>query len=256
MSKLPLRKIKVLGYELIDEPPQHIAAAVCDDLGHGDARGYFFLNPHSIVQAAGDAGLQGCFLDEHAELFCDGVGLSLANRLLNRQPIHRVWGQDFFLAVSRELSDRHQGRVYFLGGHADALESLLAKYRREFSGIAAISGETPPFKPEFSSTDVATMAERINAFRPDVLWIGVGSPKQEKLLRALQPLCRVPCAAAIGAVFDFYGGRVSPGPEWVQRSGLLWAYRLVMEPRRLWRRTLISAPLFVLQVLRELVHQS
>jgi N-acetylglucosaminyldiphosphoundecaprenol N-acetyl-beta-D-mannosaminyltransferase len=256
MGKLPLRKIRVLGYELLNEPPQRIAAAVCDDMDRGNPRNYFFLNPHSIVQAASDAGLHGCFLDADAELLCDGVGLSLANRLLNRQPVHRVWGQDFFLAVSRELSKRRQGRVYFLGGRTDALESLLDKYHREFSGITAVSGEAPPFKPEFSSMDVGAMAERINAFRPDVLWVGVGSPKQEKLLRALQPLCRVRCAAAIGAVFDFYGGRVSLGPEWVQRSGLLWAYRLVMEPRRLWRRTLISAPLFVLQVLRELVHQS
>jgi N-acetylglucosaminyldiphosphoundecaprenol N-acetyl-beta-D-mannosaminyltransferase len=256
MSKLPLRKIRVLGYELINEPPQTIAAAVCDDIGRGDPRSYFFLNPHSVVQAAGDARLQECFLDQDAELLCDGVGLSLANRLLNRQPVHRVWGQDFFLAVSRELSHRRQGRVYFLGGHADALESLLSKYRNEFPGITATSGETPPFKPEFSSADVAAMAERINAFHPDVLWVGVGSPKQEKLLRALQPLCHISCAAAIGAVFDFYGGRVSLGPEWVQRSGLLWAYRLVMEPRRLWRRTLISAPLFVLRVLREAVRQS
>jgi N-acetylglucosaminyldiphosphoundecaprenol N-acetyl-beta-D-mannosaminyltransferase len=252
MSNLPLRKVRVLGYDLIDEPPPRIAAVVCDDMSSRQPRSYFFLNPHSIVQATGDPALQRCFSND-SELFCDGVGLSLANRVLNRRALHRVWGQDFFLAVSREISDRRQGRVFFLGGHADAIESLLSRYQSEFPGVRAVSAHSPAFKPEFSSADIVDMASRINAFRPDILWIGVGSPKQEKLLYELQPLCKVPCAGAIGAVFDFYCGRVTLGPKWIRDFGLLWAYRLIQEPRRLWRRTLISAPLFALRVLRELL---
>ena len=249
--KLPLRKVRVLGYDVIDEAPSRIAVAVCDEMRTGESRSYFFLNPHSIVQATRDAELQRCFTQD-AELFCDGVGLSLANRLLNGRPLQRFCGPDFFLAISQEMSGRRYGRVFFLGGHGDVIDSLMSKFRREFAGVEAVAAYSPAFKPEFSSADVADMAARIMAFRPDALWIGVGSPKQEKLLRELQALCKVPCAGAIGAVFDFYCGRVTLGPKWVRDVGLLWAYRLIQEPRRLWRRTFISAPLFVLRVCREL----
>jgi N-acetylglucosaminyldiphosphoundecaprenol N-acetyl-beta-D-mannosaminyltransferase len=255
VNPLPLRHTSILGYRIVDEPASTIGKAVCDSLGSGDCRSYAFLNPHSIVMASTDEDLQSFFLGG-TELFCDGVGLSIANRILNNRRIHRVWGQDFFLAVSRELSARRVGRVMFLGGRESTIEELLRKYRRDFPGISELAHYAPPFKSEFSSSDLAEMRERIVTFRPDVLWVGVGSPKQEKLLQQLQPMCRVPCGAAIGAVFDFYCGHASLGPEWVQRHGLLWAYRLIMEPRRLWRRTLVSAPLFVLRVLREMVHPS
>jgi N-acetylglucosaminyldiphosphoundecaprenol N-acetyl-beta-D-mannosaminyltransferase len=252
VNPLPLRHISILGYHVVDEPPATIGRVVCDSLHDGNYRSYAFLNPHSIVMASADAKLQDFFLGG-TELFCDGVGLSIASRLVNHRRIHRVWGQEFFLAVSGELSGRGTGRVMFLGGRDSTIDQLLERYRRDFPGISQLAYYVPPFKTEFSSEDLAQMAERVTAFRPDVLWIGVGSPKQEKLLQTLQPLCRVPCAAAIGAVFDFYCGHVSLGPPWVQKLGLLWAYRLVIEPRRLWRRTFVSAPLFMLKVLREVV---
>jgi N-acetylglucosaminyldiphosphoundecaprenol N-acetyl-beta-D-mannosaminyltransferase len=247
-----LRHTTILGYNVLDEPADRIATRVCDGLREGPCRSFAFLNPHSIVMASSDGTLQKIFLQE-AELLCDGVGLSLANRVLNRRSLHRVWGQDFFLAVSQELSARKAGRVLFLGGHAESIDTLLDRYRREFPGIQELSSYLPAFKSDFSPPDITVMAERINAFRPDVLWIGVGSPKQEKLLYELQAKCRIPCAAAIGAVFDFYSGRVPLGPKWIRDFGLLWAYRLVREPKRLWRRTVISAPSFILRVCRELV---
>jgi N-acetylglucosaminyldiphosphoundecaprenol N-acetyl-beta-D-mannosaminyltransferase len=252
VDKLALRHTAVLGYSVLDEPAERVGTAVCDGIRERTCRSFVFLNPHSMVMASNDVTLQKIFLHE-SELLCDGVGLSLANRILNRRKLHRVWGQDFFLAVSHELSARKVGRVFFLGGHAESTNTLLDRYRREFPGIQEVLSYVPPFKSEFSPTDVSAMAERINAFGPDVLWIGVGSPKQEKLLHELQGLCRIPCAAAIGAVFDFYCGRVPLGPKWIRDFGLLWAYRLVQEPKRLWRRTVISAPLFLLQVCRELV---
>jgi N-acetylglucosaminyldiphosphoundecaprenol N-acetyl-beta-D-mannosaminyltransferase len=251
MQPLTLRYANVLGFRLIDEPADRIASVVCDRMSDGHPRSFVFLNPHSVVCASNNVTLKAS-LSSGTELLCDGVGMSLAALVLNRRLIHRVWGQDFFHAVSTELSNRHRGRVFFLGGHLDSIEILVNRYRQNYPGLKDISWYVPAFTSEFSTTLVAEMAERIKAFRPDVLWIGVGSPKQELLLQQLQQFCGVPCAAAIGAVFDFYSGRISLGPKWIRDFGLLWAYRLILEPRRLWRRTFVSAPLFILRVFQEL----
>ena len=98
------------------------------------------------------------------------------------------------------------------------------------------------------------MGARIVASGADVLWLGLGSPKQEKVLYRLVQHCDVSCAAAVGAVFDFYSGRVRHAPSWIRRLGLQWVHRLALEPGRLWRRTIISMPIFVSQVVRELAH--
>jgi len=254
MRELPLRHVALLGYRVIDEPPERIAKVVCDRIQARAEHCFSCLNPHSIVVARDDPTLQSFFRTQ-SELLCDGVGLSIANRILNRRSINRVWGQDFFLAVSREMSARRSGRVLFLGGHPDWIQDLVAKYRQDFPGLTEISTHVPPFKSEFSPADIEEMARAVSAFNPDILWIGVGSPKQEKLLCELQKRCHVPCGAAIGAVFDFYCGRVKLGPKWIRDAGLLWAYRLIKEPRRLWRRTFLSAPRFAGQVFLQLVRR-
>lgn len=245
-----LRQIDILGYSVLNEPAARVAAEVCDQLGGPNRLACVFLNPHSVVIAEQDASFRQAIKTASA-VFCDGVGLSLASLLLNRRQVHRVYGYEFFMALSAELSRRRLGRAFFIGGSDEGLRTVVAKYRTEFPGIIAVEGYAPAFRADFSDAEIAAMGARVTASGADILWLGLGSPKQEKVLHRLMSHCNVSCGAAVGAVFDFYGGSIPHAPSWVRRLGLQWLHRLALEPRRLWRRTVISMPAFVSQVVRE-----
>jgi len=245
-----LRHVDILGYSILDEPAARVAALICDDLRKGPPKSFVFLNPHSVVMADREPAFRRAIVDAYG-IFCDGVGLSIAGLMLNRRRMHRVYGYEFFVALSKELSKRRLGRVFLLGGDENSIRELARKYRMDFPGIEHLDHYSPPFKNEFSHADIRDMARRIAQGRTDVLWVGLGSPKQEKILYELMQQCELSCGAAVGAVFDFYIGRVPHAPKWMRRLGLQWAHRLILEPRRLWRRTLVSAPQFVMRVARE-----
>lgn len=241
-----------MGYTVANEPVASAAAEVAATLSEAQPLQVSFLNPHSVAVASRDAEFRTAIADSEI-IFCDGAGLQLACKVLNRRTVERIYGYEFFLALSRELSGRTTGRVMFLGGSESVAASLVEKYRRDFPGIREVTCICPPFRPTFLPGDIAEMSRAIEQFRPDVLWIGLGSPKQEIVMHALRRRPGVPCTAAIGAVFDFYTGRVPHAPDWIRRAGLQWLHRLLLEPRRLWRRTFISGPQFGFEVLRSLV---
>lgn len=247
-----LQHINVLGYPIVNEPASRVAAEICDTMAIS-SHSCVFINPHSIVIAERDPVFKRA-LKEATLAFCDGVGVALASRVLNRRRVERIYGYEFFMALSRELSNRSSGRVFFLGGQPGLLEDLVERYRRDFPGIAHVAHYAPDFRAEFSKEEIDDMRARVLHAGTDVLWVGLGSPKQEKVLWQLMPGSGVRCGAAIGAVFDFYTGRVQHAPAWVRRAGLQWAHRLALEPMRLWRRTFISGPLFVSHVLRQWSH--
>jgi N-acetylglucosaminyldiphosphoundecaprenol N-acetyl-beta-D-mannosaminyltransferase len=244
-----LSHIEILGYSILDEPAGRVAAAVCEELSRDRPKSFVFLNPHSVVIAEQNPAFRDAIVGAQG-IFCDGVGLSLAGMLLkHRRPV-RVYGFEFFMALSQELSARRMGRVFFLGGSEASIAELVGKYRAEFSGIPEVGGYAPPFRNEFCDAEMQEMVRHIGKFAADVLWIGLGSPKQEKVLLELMRQCELSCGAAVGAVFDFYTGRVPHAPALIRRAGLQWVHRLVLEPKRLWRRTLVSSPLFVALVVR------
>jgi N-acetylglucosaminyldiphosphoundecaprenol N-acetyl-beta-D-mannosaminyltransferase len=246
-----LQRIDILGYSVLNEPAGRVAAEVCDRLAGADKVACVFLNPHSIVTAERDASFKTAVTNASAA-FCDGIGLALASLLLNRRRVHRVYGYEFFIVLSAELSRRGLGRVFFIGGEEADLKILARKYREDFPGIDSLECYAPPYRNEVSDAELADMGARIRASGANILWLGLGSPKQEKVLYQLMQHCDVACGAAIGAVFDFYSGKVRHAPAWVRRLGLQWLHRLALEPRRLWRRTIISMPVFVSHVVREL----
>jgi N-acetylglucosaminyldiphosphoundecaprenol N-acetyl-beta-D-mannosaminyltransferase len=247
-----LKRVNILGYSILEEPASAVAGAVCADLNGETPQSFVFLNPHSVVLAERDPILRRAIVSS-AGIFCDGVGLSLAGLVLNRRKPIRVYGYEFFRSLSAELSARGLGRVLFLGGTTTSLAELVEKYRVDFPGIPEVGSFAPPFREEFTKADIDEMVQRIDEFRTDVLWVGLGSPKQEKVLHELMGRCRVGCGAAIGAVFDFYTGRIPHAPAWIRRIGLQWLHRLILEPKRLWRRNLVSSPLFLWLVWRRLI---
>ena len=162
----------------------------------------------------------------------------------------RVYGPDL---MARHLERSVEtGVIHFLYGcPTDALmQQLVGRLRARFPGVPIIGSYSPPYR-ELTEEELDGIAERINAAGPDVVWVGVGVPKQEKWMAAMRDRLDAPVLIGVGAAFDFHGGRVRQAPGWVQRAGLEWLFRLIQEPRRLWRRYLTYNPRFVAGFVRQ-----
>jgi N-acetylglucosaminyldiphosphoundecaprenol N-acetyl-beta-D-mannosaminyltransferase len=163
--------------------------------------------------------------------------------------VRRVYGPDLMLAeLSRSVQTRHR---HFLYGGAPGVGSALAgRMRARFPGLEIVGIIEPPFAPldELCSPAVAN---EINAANPDVVWVGIGSPKQERWMARMRPMLKAPVLIGVGAAFDFHSGSVRQAPRWMQRTGLEWLFRVAMEPRRLWRRYLVDNPWFMWSVVMQ-----
>lgn len=211
-------------------------------------------NPHSLVVAGRDP-LFSQALRRADLLLPDGVGVIVAARLLGLPLVERVVGYDFFLNLTRRAAERGGARYFFLGATDATLELMVQRLRREFPDVSVCGSYAPPFGDRFSREENDLIVELINRAAPDVLWVGMTAPRQEKWIQEHRHRLRVPCVAAIGAVFDFYSGIKLRSPPFWQRLGLEWLHRLCREPFRLWERSVVSAPLFLAMILRECVNR-
>lgn len=208
------------------------------------------LNPHSYAVARSDSRFARA-LKAADWLIPDGVGIVLASGLLGGSIRERVTGSDIFYGLCDRLEADGGRSVFFMGATEDTLQEIRERFTRDYPNIKLAGTYSPPFKPEYSSEEIMAMVACINAAKPDVLWVGMTAPKQEKWIVDNLSSLDVRFVAAVGAVFDFYAGRVKRASPVFQRLGLEWLPRLVQQPRRLWRRMLVSAPVFVWHVLRE-----
>lgn len=190
-------------------------------------------NVDFLVQAREDVELHRILLDAHLVL-ADGMPLVWASRWLGNPLPERVTGSDL---VPRLLAEaEHKGwRVFFLGGTETSVAAAAAKVRAKHPHLQLVGAYSPPFRPllEMNHEDIL---ERIRAARPDILLVAFGCPKQEKWISMHYRAAGVPLSIGVGATIDFLAGTVSRAPRWMQRSGLEWVYRLLQEPRRLFRR--------------------
>ena len=192
-------------------------------------------------------------------LIPDGASIVKACRFLRNcsKPKERIAGWDLFKfemgRVNREAQESGEGkrkRVMFLGSSEKVL-ALIKERAMEYSALEIVT-YSPPYKPEFSEEDNRAMVEAINDCDPDLLWIGMTAPKQEKWAYEHWEELDIHChCGAIGAVFDFYAGTVKRAPEWMQKAGLEWLHRLCSNPRRLWKRYLVGNSKFIYYILKE-----
>ena len=244
-------KEKLLGYQLDHGAPDDFVAGVFQKVMGGERSCQWLacLNPHSYAVAKGDAQFKAALLDADW-LIPDGAGILIASKILGGNIRQRITGSDIFRQMHR-LMDREGGlRVFFLGSTEETLGLIREKMAQDFPNITVAGTYSPPFRAEYSPQELDHMIDAINAAQADVLWVGMTAPKQEKWIYANRERLQVRFAAAIGAVFDFYTGRVKRSHPVFQRLGLEWLPRLVQQPRRLWRRMFISAPIFVLDALK------
>ncbi|MGO9903932.1 MAG: WecB/TagA/CpsF family glycosyltransferase [Solirubrobacteraceae bacterium] len=207
-------------------------------------RGYVCVcNVHTVTAAREDPELRAALLGSQLNV-PDGQPLVWAMNALGQSLSDRVYGPELMLRACAHAARTGQ-RLYLYGGrNQGALVQLALNLRERFPGIRIVGGYSPPFRPLTVEEREYVIAE-INRSAADVVWVGIGVPKQEKLMAQIRPQLEAPVLIGVGAAFDFHAGLVPQAPEWLQRAGLEWAYRLAREPRRLWRRYFRYNPRFV-----------
>jgi N-acetylglucosaminyldiphosphoundecaprenol N-acetyl-beta-D-mannosaminyltransferase len=220
-------------------------------VAHG-GRGYVCVcNVHAVMASSEDAELRAALLSSSVNV-PDGQPLVWAINALGHALERRVYGPELMAQACERAASSGQ-RFYLYGGRDQgALFQLALRLRQRYPGIKIVGGYSPPHRPLTDEEREVVVAE-INGARPDVVWVGIGVPKQEKWMAELRPLLEAPVLVGVGAAFDFHAGLVAQAPAWIQDAGLEWAYRLTREPRRLWRRYLRYNPRFVGAFARQLV---
>ena len=208
-------------------------------------RGYICLGTaHGLTLARRDPALRRAFNDAWLTT-PDGMPLVW----LGPPGVERVYGPDLMLAVcdaGRATGLRH----YFFGGGPGVAEELKQKLTARFPGLEVVGTFTPPFRP-LDPAELAALHADVARTRPDIIWVGLGTPKQELFMAANAATLDAGVLIGVGAAFDFHSGRVRQAPRWIQRSGLEWLFRLGTEPRRLGPRYLTTNPLFALRVVAQ-----
>jgi len=208
---------------------------------------YVCVTPvHSVMECQRDPQLRHIF-NTSGMTTPDGMPLVWISRLKGFRHVDRVYGPDLMLALC-ERSVARGYRHFFYGGAEGVPEQLAEVLQRRFPGLVVAGTFSPPFRPLTPEED-EHIVQMINKAVPDIVWVGLGSPKQERWMAAHVDRLTAPVLIGVGAAFDFHTGRKPQAPRWMQRSGLEWLFRLLTEPRRLWRRYLINNPLFVALVI-------
>jgi N-acetylglucosaminyldiphosphoundecaprenol N-acetyl-beta-D-mannosaminyltransferase len=215
-------------------------------------RGYVCCAPvHALMVAQRDAEARDA-LRNSSVVVPDGMPLVWAANLMGESLRDRVYGPELMERYNERCRD-HGHRVWLYGGRDQgSLAQLALNMHKANPGMRIVGGYSPPFRP-LTESEEDEIARQINAARPDVLWVGIGVPKQEKWMARMRDKLDVPVMLGTGAAFDFLAGRVSQAPPWMQRRGLEWMYRIAQEPRRLLPRYLYYNPAFVAAVGRQLL---
>lgn len=180
----------------------------------------------------------------------DGMPMVWMGRLQGFRQMGRVYGPDLMLRVCQWT--QKQGASHFLYGAAPGVaQDLKGRLEQRFPGLNIAGVYSPPFRP-LTEAEEKDLEERVAVARPDLFWVGLSTPKQEKFMARYWQRLEATIFLGVGAAFDFHAGRVKQAPVWMQRSGLEWLFRLGCEPGRLWKRYLTNNPLFVLRALCQL----
>jgi N-acetylglucosaminyldiphosphoundecaprenol N-acetyl-beta-D-mannosaminyltransferase len=181
----------------------------------------------------------------------DGMPMSWVGWLQGHREMDRVYGPDFMANLCR-LSLSKGYRHYLYGGQPGVAQELKIALQERFPGLQVVGTCTPPFR-SLTRNEEASLLEDVRSAKPDTLWVGLSTPKQELFMAKYIDRLRVPLLVGVGAAFDFHTGRVEEAPAWMKRAGLQWLHRLLQDPRRLWKRYLLNNPAFVWRIAIQLL---
>ena len=208
------------------------------------------INQYSYCMAEKDSSFRTSLLESDV-LLPDGIGIVVASRFLYGERIQKIAGADLHEFLLKKM-DRENGSCFYMGSSPETLQKIEARIGREYPNIR-VGSYSPPYKPKLSESDNQQIRQAVNRFRPDVLFVGMTAPKQEKWSHEQKDFLDARMICAIGAVFDFYAGTVDrPSDFWID-SGLEWLGRLLKEPKRMWRRYILYGAKFGYYLVKEKV---
>jgi N-acetylglucosaminyldiphosphoundecaprenol N-acetyl-beta-D-mannosaminyltransferase len=211
------------------------------------------FNPHSYVVSTNDKVFNDALKNANF-LLPDGFGVVLGSKLLGGKIKKRVTGYDIFEKILYNMNKSGGGSIYFLGSSLDTLRRIECKIKSDYPNVRIAGTFSPSYtQNDFSPNENDLVINSINNSAPDVLFVGLSAPKQEKWIYQNIELLDIKLACAIGAVFDFYAGKIKRSHPFFQDLGLEWLPRLLQEPKRLWKRTFVSAPIFLYHILKQYV---
>lgn len=226
------------------------AVNLSDQLLRSGQRGYICAaDVHTIIEAQSNLELRNV-LNRSFLTTADGMPLVWVGRMQGYREIDRIYGPDFMLEMCEFSSER--GYKHFLyGGKPGVAEQLKVKLTSRFPSLQIVGTFTPPFRP-LNTIEEAALVSVVAEAKPDIFWVGLGSPKQDHFMAQYFRKLDARLFVGVGAAFDFHSGSVREAPNWLKRSGFQWAFRLIQEPRRLWRRYLYCVPAFIWKITLQL----
>lgn len=218
---------------------------------HMGGQGYICVTGvHGIMEAQTDTVLKS-ILNESYLSVPDGMPTVWVGRMYGHRHMCRVYGPDFMLRFC-ERSQTQGYRHFLFGGNLGVASDLQASLLERYPRLQIVGTYTPPFRP-MTEAEWETFAHEVSAARPNILWVGLSTPKQERFMRLAIGRLDVNVMIGVGAAFDIHTGRLRDAPDWMKGSGLQWLHRLIQEPRRLARRYLVNNPLFLSKLSRQLL---
>lgn len=243
------KKINILGIE-VDAVSNVKVIEEVDKLISNSGRGYVTVTGvHGIMEAQRSLLIKAAH-DNAWMTVPDGMPLVYIGWLLGVKVMRRCYGPDLMHAVIQHSVPRGYTH-YLLGGGERVAEELSEVLERKYPGVKIVGTYTPPFRP-LSSLEKHELLEEINSLHPNIIWVGLGTPKQELFMSELIDSMKVNVMFGVGAAFDFHVGKLTSAPDWMQYMALEWLYRLLQEPKRLWKRYLFNNPLFIFLVMLQL----
>jgi N-acetylglucosaminyldiphosphoundecaprenol N-acetyl-beta-D-mannosaminyltransferase len=242
-------RVNVLGVGIsvlnLQNALDEIAAAIREK-----RKGYICVTGvHGVMEAQTDAAFR-TILNNAFLCTPDGMPMVWMGKIRGRAEMRRVYGPDLMLEVCA-WSEKNPCRHFFFGGAEGVAELLAEKLKARFPKMEIAGTFTPPFRA-LDSKEEKKLQEMVRAARPDIFWVGLSTPKQEKFMAEFLPKLDATLMIGVGAAFDFHSGRVKQAPRWMQKTGLEWFYRLCQEPKRLAKRYLKNNPLFALKIFGQL----
>jgi N-acetylglucosaminyldiphosphoundecaprenol N-acetyl-beta-D-mannosaminyltransferase len=209
-------------------------------------KGYVcFTSVHGVMEAQNDLELRRIY-DEALVVAPDGMPLVWVGQAQGFHSMERIAGPEMMLELMGSAEFR--GFSHFLcGGEPGMAEELRGKLQQKFPGVNICGVFTPPFRP-MKVDEERALVEAVHRVQPDIIWVGLGAPKQERFMAHYLPLLDTTLMMGVGAAFLLHTGRIKDSPRWVKRAGMQWMHRLLQEPTRLWRRYLLRNPSFLLRI--------
>lgn len=204
---------------------------------------------HGVMEAHGDQELLRV-LNSAALNAPDGMPMSWVGRFQGYSEMDRVFGPDFMMEICRRSVSTGY-RHYLCGGRPGVADALRNALQMKFPGICVVGTYTPPFR-DLTASEEQELIAGVRAAKPDIVWVGLSTPKQERFMAAWLGRLETPLMVGVGAAFDYHTGNIRDAPQWVKRAGLQWLHRLAQDPARLWRRYLRNNPAFLWHIALQL----